>query len=639
MKIKQPSNSRQQPKKTEASLAIHSLLLDNTTDSIFLHDDQGRFIYVNNAACETRGYTRNELMKLTLRDLDTPEYARMIKPRIEEITEKGSMIFEAVHRRKDGSVMPVEAHVSLIKLDGKKLFLSTIRDITKRKRSKNALISSEVRYRRLFEAAEDGILILDAETGQIVDANKFVINLLGFSHQQFLGKKIWDVGFFKDIIANKDNFEELKRKRYIRYDDMPLKAADGRQIDVEFISNVYIEDDLKVIQCNIRNITERKKLEHQLLQSQKMESIGALASGVAHDFNNILTAINGYAEITIEDIGKNHPSRESLEHIKDGVVRAANLTRQLLIFSRHDEFNAKPINFNALFDNLQNMLIRLIGENITIETKLSPDLAMIKADAGNIEQVITNLVINARDAMPQGGRITVKIENVTVDEEYCRLNMESSCGDFVRLSVTDTGTGMTKDVLKHIFEPFFTTKPHGKGTGLGLSVVYGIVKKHNGWINTYSEPGHGTLFNIYLPVYTGKEHPELTPKKPALEELKGAGQRILLVEDDVAILKMTEMVLSKAGYTVLGAPNGLEARRIFAQNNIDLVLSDVILPDINGLELVAEFLQLKPGLPIILSSGYSRSGDEIRNSKIPFLPKPYNIKDLLKIIKDTLAKI
>jgi signal transduction histidine kinase/CheY-like chemotaxis protein len=386
---------------------------------------------------------------------------------------------------------------------------------------------------------------------------------------------------------------------------------------------------------------EKEKMQAQLFQAQKLESVGTLAGGIAHDFNNMLGAIKGYAELSLMDTVKSNPVYEYLKHIVTATDRAGVLTRQLLIFSRSHSAELQSLNLNENINNMLKMLSRLIGENIKIETKLAPDAAAIKADAGNIEQVLMNLCVNSRDAMPTGGKITIKTENVKVDQKYCELNIESRCGDFVMLTVSDTGTGMTKDVLSHMFEPFFTTKPQGKGTGLGLAVVYGIVKKHNGWINVYSEPGQGAVFKIYLPVSTEKPRPKSDTRIILPEQLKGRAERILVIEDDDGIRKLVTKALVKMNYQVFTAASGDEARALFDREKGDFhfILSDVVLPDTNGVDLCDELLNKNKNVCVLLSSGYASKGaygDIIRDRKLPFIQKPYNLSVLFKTIREML---
>ena len=515
------------------------------------------------------------------------------------------------------------------------------------------LRASEARYRRLFESAQDGILILDGNTGAIVDVNPFMVNLLEYSHEEFLGKELWEIGFFEDAAASIRTFEELKKTGYIRYKDLPLRTASHRQVDVEFVSNVYLVNDEKVIQCNIRviterkeaeralrnserlirnlvehlphrilvknresellfcnanyardlglpvsailgkdafalyptelaeayqaddrdvmasgglkdveeryvaggqerwvhtvkvpyrdeqgavigvlvvfeDITERKQLEAQYRQSQKLEAIGLLAGGVAHDFNNLLTGILGYCDLLGAQLRSDDPIVKDLDEIRRCGERGANLTAQLLAFSRKQVMEIRVLDLNALVADVDRMLQRVIGEDIELQTILAADLGRVRADQGQIEQVIMNLVVNARDAMPKGGKLTIETMNVRLDEEYTGTHMAVTPGSYVMLAVTDTGSGMDDATKARIFEPFFTTKEQGKGTGLGLATVYGIIKQNSGNIWCYSEPGLGTTFKIYLPRV--EEYPRGATTENAAVCARGT-ETVLLAED------------------------------------------------------------------------------------------------------------
>ena len=385
---------------------------------------------------------------------------------------------------------------------------------------------------------------------------------------------------------------------------------------------------------------EKKMMQAQLLQAQKMEAVGKLAGGVAHDFNNLLTTIHGYTELAMMELNETEPLYRDLKEIHLAAVRAASLTRQLLLFSRKQPMELTPLIINRTIDELLKMLNRLIGEDIAINTVLEPDLWTVRADAGNIEQVIMNLAVNARDAMPKGGRLTIKTENVTLDEEVCKVIPEARPGKFVCLSVEDTGVGMDKDIIQHIFEPFFSTKEVGRGTGLGLSVVYGSVKQHEGWINIYSEPGRGSTFKVYLPAFSVRLEEE-TEEMISLQEFQGSGERILLVEDEEGVRKLANKALSKNGYVVFEAANAKEAMDIFEreEGKFHLVFSDVVLPDKTGLQLVHQLLSRKPELQILLSSGYTDDKSQwsaITKRGFRFLQKPYPLPDLLRAIKEAI---
>ncbi len=345
---------------------------------------------------------------------------------------------------------------------------------SKRAMSPRALGDSEARYRRLFETAQDGILILDAKTGLITDVNPFLMKLLDYSREEFLGKALWEIGLFRDIAASKAAFQELISKRYVRYEDLPLKTKAGLSISVEFVSNLYRVHRKTVIQCNVRDITARKRAERseQLLrQAQKMETVGQLAAGIAHDFNNLLGVILGYCEILEERPDLSEQVRRMIGEIHGAGESAKYLTRDLLAFSRRQTSKPVLLDLNAIISRLRTMLKRLIGDDVELVSELGSDLGTIKADPVQIEQVLLNLAVNSRDAMPQGGRITIETANVEADESGISRSYSGELGPCVMLAVGDTGIGMDKETQSRIFEPFFSTKEIGKGTGLGLSTV------------------------------------------------------------------------------------------------------------------------------------------------------------------------
>ncbi|MGC9365188.1 MAG: ATP-binding protein [Fidelibacterota bacterium] len=390
-------------------------------------------------------------------------------------------------------------------------------------------------------------------------------------------------------------------------------------------------------------LAEKEALEAQLRQSQKLESIGTLASGVAHDFNNLLTVIMGHAQMGLMNTDEDDPLHRNLKQILTASTSAANLTRQLLIFSRKEVMELKPVDINQTIQNLLKMLGRLIGENIAIETTLEPAIWTIEADEGNLEQVLTNLAVNARDAMPDGGKLSIQTENVEITESDKKHILHAEVGNYVRIGVSDNGKGIPGDIRDKIFDPFFTTKASGRGTGLGLSVVYGIVKKHGGWINFYSEVDKGTRFNIYLPAAGKVTTSDQTDEREIIESLYGDGERILLIEDEQSVLEFTLNALRKYDYQVFPVSNGREALRVFTaeKGRFDLIFSDVILPDTNGYELVQKLSSGKPDIPVILSSGYTdeRIREQIgKDTSINFIQKPYSISRMLEAVKIALQK-
>jgi len=390
----------------------------------------------------------------------------------------------------------------------------------------------------------------------------------------------------------------------------------------------------------VEDITERLMLEAQLRQSQKMESVGQLAAGVAHDINNILTVIQGHAGLLLNAVPPGAGSTRSIEQISAAAERGASFIRQLLTFSRKQIFRSKILDLNAVLHNLKGMLPRLIGEDITLETHCQPDLPCIQADTGMVEQIVMNLAVNSRDAMPKGGKLTIATSAAEIDAVYLRQHPEAHVGWFVCLTVTDTGCGMEPKVLQRIFEPFFTTKEVGKGTGLGLATVYGVVKQHHGWLEVQSEVGVGTTFKVFLPV-AGKAGDAPADPSVKSENVRGGKETILLVEDEIGLLELAREILQQYQYRVLIASSGVEALRVWDESNgqIDLLLTDMIMPGgMTGTDLAAELKRRKPGLKVIYASGYSSAltGKDFTQGDNIFLAKPYQPNQMAQLIRNTL---
>jgi PAS domain S-box-containing protein len=773
-------------------------------------------------------------------------------------------------------------------------------DASSRRPVNAALADSELRYRRLFETAKDGILILDAETGIVVDVNPFLVNLLGYPYENFVGKAIWELGFFRDIVANQDNFEELQQKEYIRYEDKPLKTSDGRQVDVEFVSNVYLVDHKKVIQCNIRNITEHKRaeealrasrqiteeiinaipvrvfwkdknlvylgcntafahdagftdpkniigkddyqmgwrdqaelyraddrrviesgcskifieepqttpdgntitlltsklplrnskgeisgvlgtymdisehkratealreseeryralyaesrdaivmmsaeqaflagnpaaiklfacqdeqdlvsrttlslsaeyqpdgmpsaakilemrnlalekgsyffewtfhradgvefpatvllsrveigsqqllqatvrddtehlqLEAQFRQAQKMEAVGRLAGGVAHDFNNMLGVILGYTEMALEQADPAQRLFANLQEIQKAAERSASLTRQLLAFARKQTIAPKTLDLNDAVAEILKMLRQLIGEDIRLVWLPGADLHPVRIDPSQVDQLLANLCLNARDAIAGVGNITLETGNITVNAGYCAVHVEAIPGEYVFLAVSDDGQGMDKETLAHIFEPFFTTKEIGKGTGLGLATVYGIVKQNNGFVYAYSEPDMGTMFRIYLPQVAAEA--AATAAADTAETPKGRKETILLVEDEDSLRTVYKLFLDDLGYNVLLAETPKEALELSARypGDIHLLLTDVVMPGMNGRQLADRISAAKPNIKELFMSGYTADvmiERGVLEQNKAFISKPFTRDELARKVRSVLPDI
>ena len=519
---------------------------------------------------------------------------------------------------------------------------------TGNKRAEHALEASKTRYRRLFEAARDGILILDADTGRIVDVNPFLVELTGYSRDEFLEKHLWEIGPFKDIAASRVAFADLQARKHVCYEDLPLRTRDGQEIDVEFVSHVYPVESQDVIQCNVRDMTarkraeaEREKLEEQLPGAQRMEAMGLLTGGVAHDFNNLLSVILCCTEFAMERVRDDDRVREELIEVKKAGERAVALTRQLLAFSRKQVLQPAVLNLNQIAAGVEKMLHRILGEDIDYVQVLAPHLGAVRADPGQIEQVLMNLVVNARDAMPGGGKLTIETRNVDLDEEYAARHVSVKPGSYVQFTVSDTGCGMDKKTQARIFEPFFTTKETGKGTGLGLSTVYGIVKQSGGNIWVYSEPGQGTTFKIYLPRDPASISKVTSSRLAAIATAPTGTETILVVEDEEAILGIAQRILGQAGYTVLTAATASNALRTCNTHpgKVHLLLTDVVMPRMGGRVLAEHLALARPGIKVLYMSGYADDAIVHHGTLDPgthFIGKPFSALDLTTKVREVL---
>jgi PAS domain S-box-containing protein len=529
-------------------------------------------------------------------------------------------------------------------------FVTSAQTILEKRQAEEALKEAEQRYRELVEGLDAIVWEADAQTWQFTFVSKRAEAILGYPVNQWLSEpNFWIDHIHPDDRNEAVSFCQLYTQKGRDHEfEYRMIAADGSVVWLRDVVTVECAEGkpvrLKGVMIDITPLKkaeeEKEKIQAQLLQAQKMEAIGRLAGGVAHDFNNLLTTIQGYTDLIMMKIDEMNPLYKDLEQIHLAAVRAGSLTRQLLLFSRRQPMELVPLDINKTIDDLLKMLSRLIGEDITISTDMEPDLWTVRADAGNIEQVIMNLAVNARDAMPKGGRLIIRTENVIMDEEHCKVIPEARPGKFVCLSIEDTGVGMDKEIIQRIFEPFFSTKEAGKGTGLGLSVVYGIVKQHKGWINVYSEPGQGSIFKVYLPAFSIKLKSE-TKKTISIQELQGRGERILLVEDEEGVRELATKVLYENGYVVFEAANAKEAMDIFdrEKGEFHLVFCDEVLPDKSGLQLIDQLLSRKPELRILLSSGYTDQKLQwsvIRERGFRFLQKPYTLPDLLRAIKEAI---
>ena len=592
-------------------------IVDTSPNAIFVKDPQGRFTLVNAAVEHAYGRSADEIIGKTESDLngyheeietfvqDDAEVLRTLRPKFipeEQLTNPRTRETRTFQTIKVPLILPGTnaAHI-----------LGVATDITDRKQAEQGMRESEERYRLLFESNPQSMWVYDLESLAFLAVNEAAITHYGYSRQEFLSMTIKDIRSPDDVAALLDTVSQA-RLGLTAAGTWKHRRKDGGNIDVEIVSHPLVFGGRGAKLVLASDITERKRAEQalreteaQLRQSQKLEGIGQLAGGIAHDFNNLLTVINGFSALAMKGLSAEDPLLDNLEEIKKAGDRAASLTRQLLAFSRKQVLQPEILNLDSVVSEMEKMLRRVIGENIDLRAVLEPKLGNVKADPGQIEQIILNLVVNARDSMPGGGKVTIETDNVCLDEDYANNHVGARPGHYVMLAVSDTGTGMDEETQARIFEPFFTTKELGKGTGLGLSTIYGIVKQSGGNIWVYSEVGRGTTFKIYLPRVDAEA--QEYKHASATEEVLNGTETILLVEDEEMVRKLARQILATQGYRVLEATNGEEALRMCEhdQEPIELLLTDVIMPEMSGPELAERLHRLRPELRVLFMSGYT----------------------------------
>jgi PAS domain S-box-containing protein len=626
------------------SEARYRLMVEGSEQVFFyIRDAQHRFEYLSPSVKDVLGYDPEELLGQPYDALLTSSLADAI---VQEMSDgalrdgHGRSVYSVVHRHKDGRIIALEIVESPIKHEGRAVGIRGFaRDITERQRAEEALEQSEQRLAAIFEASRDGIVVEENE--RIVYANPSCAQLYGYDNPTELVGRHLSV-----ILAPEDRERVLEYdRRRLRGELVPSiyefkgKRKDGTAIDLEASASTFTIAGRPHIITVVRNIAERKLLEAQLRQSQKMEAVGRLAGGIAHDFNNLLGVVIGYSEILMERLGPGSPLHKKAEEIKKAGCCAASLTKQLLAFSRKQVLELRIVNLNAAIAAMDDMLRRMIGEDIELVTVSHPALGRVKADQSQIEQVILNLAVNSRDAMPEGGKLTIETANVELDEAYVRCHSFVPVGRYVMLAVSDTGVGMDAETQSHIFEPFFTTKETGKGTGLGLPTVYGIIQQSGGYIWVYSEPGQGTTFKIYLPrVEEAVEAPGLSE---AHATAPGGSETVLLVEDAEPLRRIARELLEASGYAVLEARDGAEAIQIGEQHQepIHLLVTDVVMPGMSGRELGERLAALRPEMKVLYVSGYTDDAivrHRVLGSGLAFLQKPFTRDTLARKVREVL---
>ncbi len=631
----------------------YRMLVEESFDGIFIQRG-AEIIFANRRLHEMLGYEEGELLGMNHWRVYHPNYQSLTRKRAEARLrgESPPSTYEVKFQRKDGSSFWGEINAKVIHFLGGPGIQVWARDISERKLAEEILQAEKERFQSLSEGAPFGMVMI-SQDGRFKYMNPKFKELFGYDLRDIPDGKTWfrkaypDPDYRRQVIGTwlTDHTVSKPGAKVPRV--FTVRCKDGTEKIINFIS-VYLQSGETLMTCE--DITELKRAEEalrqteeQLRHSQKMEAVGKLAGGVAHDFNNLLTVIKGYAELSCIGLEESDPLRINLEEIRKASERAASLTRQLLAFSRRQILDLKIVNLNTLLKDLDKMLHRIMGEDIELVYHLSQDLGMVKTDPGQMEQVILNLAVNARDAMPSGGKLTIETFNVELDEAYSKKHMEVTPGQYIMLSVSDSGIGISPEVKDRIFDPFFTTKEKGKGTGLGLSMVYGIVKQSGGNIYVYSEPGHGTTFKIYLPkIEAEEENLQLQPE--STRTLPKGNENILLAEDETSVRELTARILREHGYQVFEAQNGMDILNFVKshrEKEFHLLVTDVVMPIMSGKELENHLKPLIPGLKVIFISGYTDNAivhHGVLMEGVEFLQKPFTHHTLLNKVREVLDR-
>ncbi|MEK7707472.1 MAG: PAS domain S-box protein, partial [Verrucomicrobiota bacterium] len=617
-------------------------LFENSPDAIFVEDAAGNVLDANQAACRLHGVGREKLVGMNGFNLVPEERRRETMMDFQRLVDGEITRVEAESLSADGRVTPVEIHSTSIQYQGRSAVLLHVRDISVRKHTEAALRSSEMLFRSVWENSVDGMRLTD-EQGYIVAVNDAFCKLVGMSRAELEGNP------FTVIYAESEQPGRILKKYQQRFRDRVIERQiercftlhNGTVIVLEHTNSfVDLRGQPPMLLGSFRDVTAQKRLEDQLRHSQKMDAIGQLAGGVAHDFNNILTVIHGHASLLLSSGGLPGAAGKSAQQIVQAAERAASLTRQLLMFSRRQVMQQRRLDLNEVVGNMTKMLGRILGEDIALEMRYWPEPPLIRADAGMMEQVLLNLTVNARDAMPRGGQLYIGISVEDIGTLHTSRHPDAHPGQFVCLTVTDSGTGIPPEILGRIFEPFFTTKEVGKGTGLGLATVYGVVKQHQGWIEVESELGRGATFRVYLP--PADKSVEDNEEAAAEIVVRGGNETILVVEDEPPVRELVCSLLKGHGYRVLGAESGVRALEVWRdhKDEIALLLTDVVMPDqINGRELAEKLWAERPGLKVIFTSGYSSDvvgKDWVLRHGLRYVQKPYHPRKLALAVRDCL---
>ncbi len=640
------SERQQSENELRISTQRFSGMVASAMDAIITLDESLQVIVFNEAAEKMFGCPAGEVLGTTLERFLPEQHRHAHGNQIRAFGNSGStkrsMLSPGIltARKASGEEFPIEATISHVQVAGQKLFTAIIRDVTERKRAEEKLLQSEAQFRSIYEQAAVGIEQVSCD-GHLLRVNAALCRMLGYEQSELLGRRTEEITHIDDHQREIELFNAMLRKQERSYEiEKRYFHRDGSIVWVNVTSSL-VNDSAGSALCRIsviQNVTERKRAEEQLKQAQKMEAIGRLAGGMAHDFNTLLNVILGYSEILLAELPPGDIRRERVIQIKNSGTTGAMLTKQLLAFSRKQAIAPEVMDLRDVASKLTPILGRLLRDDIELTVNCSEEPCTVKVDPGQMQQLVLNLVANAGDAMPSGGQLSIEVRAVELGENYVQHHPMLSAGRYALLAISDSGVGMDTETAAHIFEPFFTTKESGKGTGLGLATVYGIVKRNGGDIWVYSEPGVGTIFKIYLPITS--EPVQKAEAAPVRSNPIVGGETILLVEDSAALRELTKVILLREGYNVLEAEDGVAALELAREFSgvIHLLLTDVVMPRMRGPYLAREIAAQRPGIAIVFLSGYTEEVISQTDGITGFMlvEKPYTADALLRSIRRML---